>query len=126
MTRTENWTVEPDGKGAFNAAFEMLNDGKVHARGNALEGVTEAEAEAHCAMARRHNAERDEKMALVKDLFSKANWTQATGKLVTADSAFAGRVYDALAFFCGGAELVVNKNATFTVKSRGYYHYVGA
>src|SRR2546429_3702701 len=123
MTRTEKWTVEADGKGAFNAVFEMLEDGKVHGRGAALTGITKAEAE---AMARRNNAERAAKLALVEHLFSKTNWKMPTGKFITADGEKANRVYDALAYFCGGAEFTPNANGTVTVKSRGYYHYVGA
>jgi hypothetical protein len=123
--RTEKWFVEPDGKGKFNAVFEMFTDGTRTGRGAALSGISKAEAEAHVAMAQRNNAERAEKMRLTEGMFDKRNWKMPTKRKWVGSFSEAEKLKAALAYFCGGAE-VQSANGGFNVGSFGYYHYVGA
>lgn len=123
---TENWFVLADGKGAFNACFQMIRDGAIYADGAALTGVSQAEAVAHVEMAKRNNAKRDENMARCNHLFDKENWKLPTKRVTVSTPSEADAIKDALAFFCGGAETRYVKGGRIEVGSLGYYHYVGA
>ena len=118
---TEKWSVEADGKGAFNACFEIAG-----LKSAALSGVSQAEAQAHVDRAIRTNAERDAKLALVDHLFNKEHWKLETERAVVTDLVAACAMRDALAFFCGGAEIRCLPNGRYSVGSLGYFHYVGA
>jgi hypothetical protein len=91
-----------------------------------LSNVTEAVAKAHVEMALRHERENAERQALIGDLFDKANWKMPTKRAVTKDVRKASKMRDALAHFCGGAEIQCLSGGRYSVGSLGYYHYVGA
>ena len=118
----EKWFVQADGKGAFNACFEMTGD----VPRAALSGVTLEQAQAHVDRAIRTNRERNAHMALVNHLFDSSNWKLATSREVCCNLISAYAYKNALAFFCGGAEIRQLPNGEFAVGSLGYYHYCGA
>jgi hypothetical protein len=137
--RTWVWTVEDDGKGAFNACFDILEDGKPRTFTNGVTGevttlppqaalshVSREEAQAHVDMAQRHERENDERQALIGHLFNKQNWKMPTKRSTTRDLKKACAMRDALAHFCGGAEIQCLSGGRYSVGSAGYYHYVGA
>jgi hypothetical protein len=123
----EKWSVQPDGKGAFNACFESEHPITGEKRWSAAKsGITFDEAKAHVEMAERHNREKAEKMALCEGLFDKRHWKYPTKRLETDDEELANRTADALTYFCGGSEISAGKRKRFSVGSLGYFHYVGA
>jgi coproporphyrinogen III oxidase len=122
----ENWFIMSDGKGAFNACFQMIRDGKVIGDGAALSGVSQAEAVAHVEMAKRNNAERDAKMAIANPLFDKTNWKMPTKRVQVRTINEARVIREALDFFCGGSEVHYVRGGKIEVGSLGYYNYVGA
>jgi hypothetical protein len=117
----EKWFVEADGKGAFNACFETK-----YGKSAARSGISREEADAHVAMALRNNAERDAKMALCDGLFNKENWKYPTKRKIVKGAKKANDLRDALAYFCGGAEINCLSGDRYSVGSQGYYYYVGA
>lgn len=139
IKRSMRWSVEPDGKGAFNACFVMLEDGKARVFTNPKTGETHEmqpqaakshvsleEAQAHVDFAIKTDAERDEKQALTESLFDKQNWKMPTKRKVVKTLREADAIRDALAYFCGGAEIRSAGARGWEVGSLGYYHYVGA
>lgn len=91
-----------------------------------LENVTEEKAIAHVEMALRHERENAERQALVGHLFDKKNWKMPSKREVVDDAVKAAHMRDALAHFCGGAEIRCLPNGKYSVGTLGYYHYVGA
>lgn len=91
-----------------------------------LSNVTEAVAKAHVEMALNHERANAERQALIGHLFNKENWKLATERAVARDLFTASRMRDALAHFCGGAEIHCLPGGKYSVGSAGYYHYVGA
>jgi hypothetical protein len=127
---TERWFVRADGKGTYEARFEMARNGTVTGEGAAREGITLDEAVAHCAMAIRHDAEKTEKSALIDEMLDKSNWKLPTARKTVATVGEARRIREALNFFLGGSEVRQTKGdggmPRIEVGSLGYYHYIGA
>jgi hypothetical protein len=126
MKHTERWFVKADGTGTYEARFEMIDNGVVTGGGAALSGQTLDAAVAHCAMAIRTGAERDEKSELIDGLLDPTNWKLPTKRIECQTQVAATAIADALGYFCGGAEISPTPGGGFTVGSLGYYHYVGA
>jgi hypothetical protein len=124
-TRIENWFVK-NGEVAFQACFEIIEDDIASGTCVAAQYGSREEAQAHVDRAIRNNVERDEKDALCKHLFNKENWKLPTSCEICDDAIKAGAIYDALGYFCGGAEMRQLPNGKFSVGSLGYYHYIGA
>ena len=124
---TMKWSVEPDGKGKFNAVFTEKSyvDGRP-LKGAALSHVSKAKAESHVAFCIKSEAERDAKKELVDGMFNRSNWKMPTTRVVVATLAEANAIHDALAYFCGGAEIEAVGGIGYEVGSLGYYHYIGA
>jgi hypothetical protein len=91
-----------------------------------LSNVTEDVAKAHVEMALRHERENAERQALIGHLFNKQNWKLPTKREITSDVSKASKMRDALAHFCGGAEIQCLSGGRYSVGSLGYYRYVGA
>jgi hypothetical protein len=123
---TERWYVRGDGKGTYEARFELADNGVVNGSGAARSGLSLDEAVAHCAMAIRTTAEREEKSALIDGMLDKTNWKLPTARVTVATVAEARRIREALDYFCGGSEVHPAKGGGIDVGSLGYYHYVGA
>jgi hypothetical protein len=123
----EKWSVQPDGKGAFNACFETEHPITGEKQWQAARsGISEAEATAHVEMAERHNRENAARQKLIGHLFNKANWKMPTKRMHCKTADIANAVADALSHYCGGAEMTRLKDGSYSVGSRGYYHYIGA
>lgn len=127
---TERWFVKATGDGTYEARFEMADNGVVNGGGAARSGLSLDDAVAHCAMAIRHNAEREEKSALIDEMLDKSNWKMPTARKVVDTVSEARRIRQALDYFCGGSEVRQVKGdggmPRIEVGSLGYYHYVGA
>jgi hypothetical protein len=54
------------------------------------------------------------------------NWKCHTTPITVQTREEADKYVQSICFFAGGAEIELNKNDTFTVKSKGYYYYIGA
>lgn len=105
----------------FGNRYEVRCDGSICA-----DYATQAEAEKHVARALHSIRERAAHKALVDHLFDASNWKLATAREV-CDSLLSAYAYkNALAYFCGGAEIRQLPNGSFSVGSLGYYHYCGA
>jgi hypothetical protein len=78
------------------------------------------------ASRKNHERERDANKALVDHMFDKTNWKLATKRARTNDLQLACAIRDALAYFCGGAEIQCLPGGRYSVGSLGYYHYCGA
>ena len=122
---TERWFVKATGEGKYEARFEMADNGVINGGGAARSGISLDEAVEHCAKAIRHNAEREEKSALIDEMLDKSNWKLPTARKTVGTEAEAHRIADALSYFCGGSEVNPERSG-WTVGSHGYYHYVGA
>ena len=60
------------------------------------------------------------------DYASELQWKRPTRPMRVKGEVVADRISDVLSSFCGGAEVVYLGDGTYVVKSKGYYHYIGA
>lgn len=80
---------------------------------------------AHLEMVERNTAERMRKLVLFEQVQDGTNWKLPTTPKVVGSETEAEELSEAIAFFCGGAE-VSKVHAGYMVTSNGYYHYAGA
>lgn len=62
----------------------------------------------------------------VFDYVSDLRWKNPTRPMRVRGESVADRVSNVLSSYCGGAEVVYLGDGTYLVKSKGYYHYIGA
>lgn len=60
------------------------------------------------------------------DYVAELQWKRPTRPMRVKGESVADRVSDVLSSFCGGAEVAYLGDGTYVVKSKGYYHYIGA
>lgn len=64
--------------------------------------------------------------AIIKAMQHPHNWKLPTSTFTTNIRSRAEDVAAGLEFYMGGSETRENGDGSFTVSSRGYYHYIGA
>jgi hypothetical protein len=63
---------------------------------------------------------------IFQSVSNEKGWKLPTKPVTVRNLKDAEFMMEAISYFVGGAELKDNKDGTWTIESRGYYHYIGA